>query len=103
MEETTMQEETQLSPIQVREMEVESYSNNIKNYENILSSINGEWDKDLVHLKDLENHDAARQCEMDRLERLGELQLFRQVTNLLKTEKVERQKALIILNSLKNN
>jgi hypothetical protein len=47
--------------------------------------------------------EAARQCSMDRLERLGELQLHDQVTNLLKTEIVERFKAQTILNSLLNS
>ena len=101
MENNQMQE-NQLTPIQARQAEVNAYAANIVNYENILSSINGDWDEDLVQFKGLDMQEAARQCSMDRLERLGELQLHDQVTNLLKTEIVERFKAQTILNSLLN-
>ena len=96
-------QENQLTPIQVRQAEVNAYSANIVNYENILSSINGDWDADLIQFKGLDMQEAARQCSMDRLERLGELQLHHQVTSLLKTEIVERFKAQTILNSLLNS
>ena len=105
-EETTVEaavEAVQLTPIEARQAEVNAYVANITNYENILATVNGEWDKDLVHLKDVENQEAARQCSMNRLERLGELQLHDQVKNLLKTEIVERTKAQLILNSLLNS
>lgn len=52
---------------------------------------------DLIHLKGVEGQEAARQCPMDKLERLAVLQQFDQVTNLLKTEIVERAKAAAIL------
>jgi hypothetical protein len=89
--------------VEARQAEVNNYSANIVNYQNILTNLNGEWDADLVHLKNLEPQEAARQCSMERLERLGELQLHDQVNNLLKTEIVERTKAQIILNSLLNS
>ena len=98
-----MPEETQPTAIESRQAEVDSYTTNVTNYQNILATINGEWDTDLVHLKDLEPQEAARQCPMERLERLGELQLHNQVQNLLKTEIVERTKAQLILNSLQNS
>ena len=95
-----MTEEIQPTALEVRQMEVDSYSANIDNYTNILSTLNGVWDDDLIHLKDIEKQEAARQCPMDRLERLAELQLHDQLENLLKTEIVERFKAQTILNSL---
>ena len=99
-----MPEETaQPTAIESRQAEVDAYTANATNYENILTTINGEWDTDLVHLKDLEPQEAARQCSMDRLQRLGELQLHDQVQNLLRTEIVERTKAQLILNSLQNS
>ena len=94
--------EAQPTALEARQAEVDSYSANITNYKNILLTINGEWDADLVHLKDMDMQEAARQCSMERLERLGELQLHNQVENLLKTEIVERFKAQTILNSLIN-
>jgi hypothetical protein len=99
-----MTEETmQPTSIQVRQAEVDVYNVNIANYQNILSIIDGNWDDDLIHLKDLDMQEAARQCSMEQLERLSELQLHNQVTNLLKTEIVEKTKAQIILNSLINS
>ena len=95
-----MTEETQLTPLQARQLEVDAYSANVTNYQALLATLDGNWDADLVHLKDVEAQEAARQCPMDRLERLAVLQQFDQVTNLLKTEIVERAKAIAILNIL---
>ena len=81
-------------------MEVDSYTYNVDAYTALLATLDGNWDADLTHLKDLEPQEAARQCPMDRLERLAVLQQFDQVTNLLKTEIVERAKARAILSIL---
>jgi len=92
--------ETQLTPKEVRIAEVATYSANIETYQTLLATLDGDWDADLVHLKDVEAQEAARQCPMDRLDRLAVLQQFDQVTNLLKTEIVECAKAQAILNIL---
>jgi hypothetical protein len=91
---------TPLTPKQVRQMEVDSYKANIDVYTALLTTLDGNWDADLVHLKNIEGQEAARQCPMDKLERLSVLQQFDQVTNLLKTETVEYNKAKAILNIL---
>ncbi len=96
-----MTENTQPTAVESRQDEVDTYTNNILNYERLLAILDGNWDSDLVHLKDIEAQEAARQCPMDRLERLAVLQQFDQVTNLLKTEIVERAKAAAILEILK--
>jgi len=96
-----MTEEIQLTPVEARQIEVDTYSANIANYQALLAILDGNWDSDLAHLKSVESQEAARQCPMDRLERLAVLQQFDQVTNLLKTEIVERAKAQAILNVLK--
>jgi hypothetical protein len=96
-----MTEETQLTPVEARQLEVDAYSTNVANYQALLATLDGNWDADLIHLKDVEIQEAARQCPMDKLERLAVLQQFDQVTNLLKTEIVERAKAIAILNILK--
>jgi len=85
---------------EAREQEVATYAANILMYETLLATLDGNWDADLIHLKDIEAQEAARQCTMDRLERLAVLQQFDQVTNLLKTEIVEHAKAQAILNIL---
>ena len=92
-----MPDAIQLTPVQMRQAEVNSYSANVENYKALLQTLDGNWDDDLIHLKGIESQDAARHCPMDRLERLAVLQQFDQVTNLLKTEIVERAKAAAIL------
>jgi len=94
--------EKELTPIELRQSEVDSYSLNVEFYNALLLTLDGNWDADLVHLKEVEIQEAARQCPMDRLERLAVLQQFDQVTNLLKTEIVERAKALAILEVLQS-
>ena len=91
----------ELTPVQIRQAEVDAYTTNVENYKTLIATLDGDWDADLVHLKDIEPQEAARQCPMNRLERLAVLQQFDQVTNLLKTEIVERAKALAILNIIK--
>lgn len=92
--------ETELTPKQLRELEVAAYQANIAVYTRLLDTLDGEWDSDLIHLKNVEAQEAARQCPIDRLDRLAVLQQFDQVTNLLKTETVECAKATAILNIL---
>ena len=99
--EVTKEIAPQLTALEVRQAEVDSYSGNVDIYKALLATLDGDWDKDLVHLKDIEAQEAARKCPMDRLERLAVLQQFDQVTNLLKTEIVERAKATAILNIIK--
>ena len=88
---------TELTPKQARALEVASYDANVVMYQTLLATLDGDWDADLIHLKGVEAQEAARQCPIDRLERLAVLQQFDQVTNLLKTEIVERAKAAAIL------
>ena len=92
----------QMTTIEMRKLEVDSYSQNVDFYSALLLTLDGNWDADLIHLKDIEIQEAARQCPMDRLERLAVLQQFDQVTKLLKTEIVERAKAVAILEVLEN-
>lgn len=91
------QNEVQLTPKETRKIEVDNYKANITTYQKLLATLDGNWDTDLAHLKGLESQEAARQCPMDRLERLAVLQQFDQVTNLLKTETIEHAKANAIL------
>ena len=93
-----MTEQTELTAKEVRQLEVDSYQANIAVYTTLLSTLDGNWDADLVHLKNIEVQEAARQCPMDKLARLAVLQQYDQVTNLLKTEIVECAKAQAILN-----
>ena len=96
----TEQETVQLTAKELRQLEVDAYKANIELYKALLANLDGNWDADLVHLKDLEVQQAARQCPVNRLERLAVVQQFDQVTNLLKTETVECLKAEAILKVL---
>jgi hypothetical protein len=98
-EETTVYQAVTLK--ESRQTEVNAYSANVDAYTALLNTLDGNWDADLIHLKDVEGQEAARQCPMNRLDRLAVLQQYDQVTNLLKTEIVERAKAQAILNILK--
>lgn len=91
----------ELTAKEVRQLEVDAYSANVENYKALLATLDGNWDDDLIHLKGIDTQEAARQCPMDRLGRLAVLQQYDQVTNLLKTEIVERAKAQAILDILK--
>ena len=95
-----MTENVEPTAIESRQLEVDAYTQNVTNYKALLAMLDGNWDADLIHLKNMETQEAARQCPMDRLERLAVLQQFDQVTNLLKTEIVERAKAAAILEML---
>lgn len=89
-----------LTAKEIRQIEVDGYKANIAIYNALLAKLDGNWDEDLVHLKNLEAQEAARQCPMDKLARLAVLQQFEQVSNLLKTETVECAKAQAILDIL---
>jgi hypothetical protein len=89
--------QVQLTPKEVRQLEVDSYKANIATYNALLATLDGQWDDDLIHLKDVEAQSAARQCPQDRLLRLAVLQQYDQIINLLKTEIVECAKAEAIL------
>jgi hypothetical protein len=90
----------ELTPKEVRTLEVATYNANIVMYQTLIETLDGNWDSDLIHLKGIESQEAARQCPMDRLQRLAVLQQYDQATNLLKTEIVECAKASAILNIL---
>lgn len=92
--------ETKIDAKALRQAEIDSYAANIAVYKALLATLDGEWDADLIHLKNLEGQEAARLCPMDRLNRLAILQQHDQVTNLLKTEIVECAKAQAIFNIL---
>jgi hypothetical protein len=92
--------EIQLTAKEIRQQEINSYKANISIYTTLLETLDGNWDADLIHLKELEIQEAARQCPMDKLARLAVLQQFDQITNLLKTEIVECAKAQAILDIL---
>ena len=100
MTETNNTEAQPLTNKQLRQLEVDNYKANIAIYTALLSTLDGNWDADLVHLKNVEPHEAARQCSLDRIARLATLQQYEQVSFLIKTETMECSKAEAILKVL---
>jgi hypothetical protein len=49
-----MTEVIQLTPLEARQIEVDTYAANIVMYQALLATLDGNWDKDLIHLKDIE-------------------------------------------------
>lgn len=81
-----------------RTYEVYQYDMNIANYEAMLATLpQSEWPKRLEQFKGLSDHDAAFACDPDDIEELSTYQLRDRVSNLLKSERVERAKAAAIL------
>lgn len=92
---------TPLTPVELRQLEVDAYTNNIAVYSAIIVTLDGVWDADLIQYKGVNHHDAARDCPFNRVERLAELQQFDHFSGLIKTEMIERAKANSILTALK--
>ena len=89
-----------LTAKELRQLEVDAYKKNIDTYTVLLATLDGNWDADLIHLKDMDNHEAARKCPLDRLDRLSVLLQYEQVGSLLRTETLEYNKSKAILNIL---
>ena len=87
----------ELTPYQARAAEVAAYKKNIDTYTTIVESIDGNWDEDLIQFKGMENHAAAGQCSLGRIERLAELQLHDHLQYLIRTETIEWFKSKSIL------
>ena len=85
---------------ELRQLEIDAYKKNIDIYTALLATLDNNWDTDLIQFKDLDNHEAARRCPLDRLDRLSVLLQYEQISNLLRTETLEYNKSKAILNIL---
>ena len=86
--------------VEARQAEVDSYTKNIAIYTQILATLNGEWDADLLEYKGIDAHVAAKACSLERIARLAELQQYDHISGLLRTEILERTKSQAILNAM---
>jgi len=93
----------QMTPIELREMEVAQYDANIVMYQTILLSLPSEWPERLeVHRYPDNQHDAAAQIEdLDDLTLVSQLWYADDVRRAIRTETVERTKAAAILEAMK--
>jgi hypothetical protein len=83
-----------------RSYEVYGYDFNIANYTIVLASLSGDWPERLLALRDLPPYEAAARCSEDDVALLSELQQHDQVSRLLRSERVERDKAQRILEAV---
>jgi hypothetical protein len=83
-----------------RTHEVYQYDLNISNYQTILAASDGEYPEHLLALKDLPADQAVAQCPIEDLAELAELQQYFRVSQLVRSEIVERTKANGILQVL---
>lgn len=99
--ENTSTVEKTLTAVELRQLEVDAYTQNIEVYRKILETLDGNWDEDLLPYRHLEGQEAAKACPFDRIERLSELKHFDTISTLIKTEYFERSKSQAILTALK--
>lgn len=81
-----------------RTHEAYQYDLNISNYEAMLAALpQGEWPARLEQFRGLPDHDAAFKCDAEDVELLAQYQLRDRVSNLIKSEVVEKAKVTAIL------
>lgn len=97
-----MTEETQITPLEARIMEVEQYEKNIALYETILKTLPTEWPERLIQHKGAKNqHDVIATVSSEDVELLAQLWYADECVKAVKTETLEMTKAKSILNVLK--
>jgi len=93
---------TELTPVQLRQAEVNQYQTNIELYTSIAAGLPSEWPERLVHLKGEKNqHEAIAQIEdLADVALLGQLWAYEAAKASIRSEMVEKAKAEAILNAL---
>ena len=100
-----METETQLTPLEMRELEVAQYESNIAMYKSILAGLPTEWPERLVKHRDA----ADRHKESSLIDDLDDVALVSQLWyaddcyKAIRTETVEKTKAESILAAIKAN
>ena len=86
--------------IVMRTHEVYYYDTNIANYEAIIATTNGEYPEHMSYLSGMSYTDAVRNCLPEHLSEFAEIAQHIHLSEVLKTETIERSKANGLLNSL---
>ena len=97
-----MENETQPTPLQIREAEVAQYQANIEMYKSILAGLPTEWPAHLLQYRDAtDKHKAAGEVDdLDDVSLLSQLWYADQCYKFIRSETVEKTKAEAILNTL---
>jgi hypothetical protein len=93
--------ETDMTPVELRQAEVNQYDQNIALYTTILGTLPTEWPTRLEQFRDRNDHQqAVTECDGDDVELLAQLLYMEQVKKSIRAEKLERTKAAAILAAL---
>jgi N-acetyl-anhydromuramyl-L-alanine amidase AmpD len=97
-----MENETQLTHLQMREAEVAQYEANIAMYKTILAGLPTEWPERLIQHRDAaDKHKAAGEVDdLDDVSLLSQLWYADQCYRAIRSETVEKTKAEAILATL---
>jgi hypothetical protein len=79
--------------IVLRTYEVYHYNTNIENYTKIIATLPIEWPEHLARLRGLDPHQAVAECSLEDVDLLSDLQQLDRLQYLLRTEKLECNKA----------
>ena len=94
---------TQLTPLEVRQMEVAQYEANVALYQSILTTLPTEWPERLLQFKGAKNqHDAIANVDNADVELLSKLWYADECAKAVKTETLELTKAKAILSVLQS-
>jgi hypothetical protein len=94
---------TQLTPLEVRQMEVAQYEANVALYQSILTTLPTEWPERLLQFKGVKNqHDSIANVDTADVELLSKLWYADECAKAVKTETLELTKAKAILNVLQS-
>jgi hypothetical protein len=97
--------ETQLTPLEMREMEVAQYETNIAMYKSILAGLPKEWPDRLVKHRDAaDRHKASAEIDdLDDVTLLAQLWYADDCYKAIRSETVEKTKSESILAAMKAN
>lgn len=89
--------------IQARIQEVDGYQTNIDNYTRMIAKITGEWCQQTEHLRGLDTQQMVAACQDDSvLTRAADLNFRDKLQALLRAERIEQRKAMLVLEVLQD-
>lgn len=90
------------TPVELRQLEVEAYQENINLYTSVASALSSEWPEHLIHYKTRsDRHEAIAEIEdLDEVVLVSDLWAHDQAVAAIRSETVEMRKAMSILAAL---
>ena len=89
--------------IEVRTQEVAGYQTNIDNYARMIAKITGDWCDKTTPLRGMDTQQMAAQCvDDDTLNRAADLNFRDNLQALVRAERIEQRKAMLVLEVLQD-